>query len=95
MNLRILDPLSQFLTSVVENFIQFLLVSIFLKLFLYKYLMNAAAYLNGWVVDVGWFVFPLKCILLSSLRKIFNAVHLILCVLVLPKTYVVVTSCDN
>lgn len=57
--------------------------------------MNAAAYLNGWVVNVDWFVFPLKCILLSSLRKICNAVHLILCVLVLPKTYVVGTSCDN
>lgn len=70
-------------------------MSIFLKPFLYKYLMNAAAYLSGWVVNVGWFVFPLKCILLSSLRKIFSAFNLILCVLVYPKSYVVGASCGN
>lgn len=40
-------------------------------------------------------MFLLKCILLSNLRKIFNAVLLVLCVLVLLITSVAGTSCDN
>lgn len=35
-----------------------LLLSIFLKSFLYKYLMNAAAYLSDWVVNVDYFFVP-------------------------------------